>query len=529
MTSQGLPDMHYITEPQRAQIYPAVIRINTIPSIPSTFPFKAPQTPPRARGPRYTIGWLEFQSPEQPDPEVARPGDVWIQLPLGHRKARVYACYTREGKDWSPWVGNATSIGDRSLVRTHPFLNSDHAQRRFYLVFNGREFVWANIKAISNIEHNSPQIAKMGPADAVAKWLEVSGKRGGPRKAKEVHPPEKNSADQDSRPLSAPPPTRKHARFENIGPTGESTSAPPAKRPKSVPRDQPPSPSDPSPTVRSGPYAKAGATQIGWIMYINGTALKMPTACFNCARDKTPCSGLLGERCGRCRFKKRACSHSKSSHDHGSTAEPETKEDPVSSPVASKPKSALRGAPQKPKPPTKVGNGADVTNKRSSGSAQPAPVFRPILRPAFPESSSSSSASSPLSSVGSHRDSDSGSSVQDDDDQAELDAPDDRDDAAVENLLNSATTTSVGPVDEAEPSSSATAANGVDRSIPRDEADDDEEDEELARFVQMTLDGMARVQEGLRGVFTLQRRKSGAAKRRTSSPAKQVAGTGAGA
>jgi len=255
--------------------------------------------------------------------------------------------------------------------------------------------------------------------------------------------------------------------------------------------------------------------------------LKMPTPCFNCAKDKTPCSGLAGERCGRCRFKKRACSHNSSSrslHDHGKekgTAEPEAKEDSV----ASKPKSASRGASQKPKPMTKVGNSAD---KRSSEFGRPAPVFRPILRPAFPECSSSS-VSSPLSSVGSHQDSDSESSVQGDDDQAELDAPDDRDDAAVENLLNSATTTSVGPVDEAEPSSSVTAANGVDRTIPRDEADDDEEDEELARFVQMTLDGMTRVQEGLRGVFTLQRRKSGAARRRTSSPAKQVAGAGAGA
>jgi hypothetical protein len=111
--------------------------------------------------------------------------------------------------------------------------------------------------------------------------------------------------------------------------------------------------------------------------------------------------------------------------------------------------------------------------------------------------------------------------LHEDSDGAELDAPDD--DAAVENLLNTATTASHGPVDESEPLSSAMPANGVGRTIFRDEVDEDEEDEELARFVQMTLDGMARVQEGLRGVFTLQRRKSGAAKRRTSSSAKQVA------
>ena len=104
-----------------------------------------------------------------------------------------------------------------------------------------------------------------------------------------------------------------------------------------------------------------------------------------------------------------------------------------------------------------------------------------------------------------------------------MEAPDDRDDAAVENLLNNATTTSVGPVDEGEHLSSVTATNGLDRTIHRDEVDEEDDDEELTRFVQMTLDGMARVQEGLRGVFTLQRRKSGTARRRTNSSAKQVA------
>jgi hypothetical protein len=102
-----------------------------------------------------------------------------------------------------------------------------------------------------------------------------------------------------------------------------------------------------------------------------------------------------------------------------------------------------------------------------------------------------------------------------------LDAPDDRDDAAVENLLNNAAAVSVGPADDAEPSSSVTAVtatNGVERAVPRDVAEEDDDEEELTRFVQMTLDGMSRVQEGLRGVFTLQRRKSGVAKH--SSPAK---------
>jgi hypothetical protein len=119
------------------------------------------------------------------------------------------------------------------------------------------------------------------------------------------------------------------------------------------------------------------------------------------------------------------------------------------------------------------------------------------------------SSSSPLSSVDSS-----------DEENSELDAPDDRDDAAVENMLNNAVAASMsGPADDGEPSSSVTAADGT---LAREMADEDEEEEELARFVQMTLDGMARVQEGLRGVFTLQRRKSGVAKR--GSLTKQVAG-----
>ncbi len=119
----------------------------------------------------------------------------------------------------------------------------------------------------------------------------------------------------------------------------------------------------------------------------------------------------------------------------------------------------------------------------------------------------------------------------------ELDAPDDRDDVAVENLLNSAapTTSFAGlaggtGADDGGPSSSVTAADnsggGVYSSLPGADitVGEDEEEEELGRFVQMTLDGMARVQEGLRGVFTLQRRRSGLARRSSTSPAKQVAG-----
>jgi hypothetical protein len=375
-----LPEMHYITEPERAQLYPAIIRENSIPSIPSTFPFTVPQSTPRARGPRYTIGWLEFQSPEQPDPDVARPGDVWIQLPIGHRKARVYACYAREGKDWSPWVGNAaTVLSDRTLVRTHPFLASDHAQRRFYLVFNGREFTWANIKAISNVQHHHAHIARMGAAEAVTKWLGVSGSRGSlsARKAKEERAASAAAAGtptvKDMHTTASAPPllNRKRPRpSTNATAASESASAPPAKKPKHTPSDQPPSASESSPLVRSGPYAKAGATQAGWLLYIAGKQLKMPTACSSCAKDKTPCSGLPGQRCGRCRFKKKWCSHSNKSkrapseqQDAAEETEAETDavENTQASPVVMKAKYGSRSA----RTPTKAKGAA---RRKSDGS-----------------------------------------------------------------------------------------------------------------------------------------------------------------
>ena len=367
MSSQRLPEMHYITEPERAQLYPAIIRISSIPSIPSNFPFKVPQSPPRTRGPRFTIGWLEFQSPEQPDPEVARPGDVWIQLPLGHRKARVYACYARDGRDWSPWVGNATSIGDRTLVRTHPFLNSDHAQRKFYLVFNGRGFTWANVKAISNIQHNHYHIARLGPADAVAKWLEESGRRIGTRKTKE-----ERAADKDSHALSAPPPSRKRARSEANGAAAESASAPPVKRPKPPPRDRLSTSTEPgehAPLVGFGAYAKIGATQVGWSMYLKGVELKMHTPCTNCVGDKSVCSGLPGERCGKCRAQKRVCSHlstPKPRKNRGHAA-PQTDTKAKASPSVVKNKSVTRRAPQKSQTSTKAKVTGPTKKTRSGG------------------------------------------------------------------------------------------------------------------------------------------------------------------
>ena len=294
-----LPDMHYLTEPERAQVHPAVVRSISIPSIPPNFPFNAPTTDERrTRGPRFVIGWLEFQSPEQPDPEVARPGDVWIQLPSGHRKARVYACYNPQGKDWSPWSGNNVALGGRGNTPMHPHLN-DHAQRRFFLVFNGSEFTWSNPKGVSVVQHTNPQMSTIGPAEAVIKWLKVTG----------VGRTSPTTIEGDVRSTSAPVNDRKHALPDHSGTTGESASAPPAKKPRQSLTARPESPPQQPLAVKLGTYAKAGATQQGWIMSIDGMPLHMPFPCINCTRSKTPCSGIPGERCGRCRFKRLGCSH----------------------------------------------------------------------------------------------------------------------------------------------------------------------------------------------------------------------------
>lgn len=157
-------------------------------------------------------------------------------------------------------------------------------------------------------------------------------------------------------------------------------------------------------------------------------------------------------------------------------------------------------------------------------------VFMRVFDSGSTVSDSDSGSSSPLSSVDSRSESDSESSEDSEggDEDDELDAPDDRDDVAVENLLNNAAPAMsfmglTRGADDGEPSSSG---GGVYRSLSGADttAEEDEEEEELGRFVQMTLDGMARVQEGLRGVFTLQRRKSGLARRSSASPTKQVAG-----
>lgn len=523
MSNPTLPDMHYLAEPERAQLHPAVIRSISIPSIPPDFPFNTPISDERRnRGPRFTIGWLEFQSPEQPDPEVARPGDVWIQLPSGHRKARVYACYSPQGKDWSPWAGNSIALGGRGTTPMHPFLN-DQAQRKFYLVFNGSVFTWANPKGVSNIWHADPQMGTVGPAEAVIKWLKVTG-------VGRVSPA---AIEEDVHPTSSPLSSRKHAHPDHGGSAGNSASAPPAKKPKHSPSHQPLSAPERPLAVKLGAYAKAGAKQQGWIMYVDAMPLYMPFPCITCTRSKTPCSGIPGERCGRCRFKKLRCSHhTQKPRDHTTTPATESPKATAESSPSAQSGLRLRLPPLRPWVP---GSAADAALPED---ANKAPGQRSSARRVRIRSSSvahsdndSNRSSSPLSSV--H---DSSDPVPPHSESAMLDA---RDDAAVEYLLNSTSmTASAAPAPDTEgdgePSSSVTAAEGsaTDKTLLQDEAGGedgnadvgDDEDEEFARFMQMTLDGMARAQEGLRGVFALTRRRL--VVKRATAAARQVAGVG---
>ena len=552
MSNTVLPEMHYITERERVQVHPAVVRCISIPSIPSNFPFNAPISAERKyRGPRFTIGWLEFQSPEQPDPEVARPGDVWIQLPSGHRKARVYACYNPEGKDWSPWAGNTVSLGGRGSTPMHPFLN-DHAQRKFYLVFNGSEFTWSNPKAVSIIMHAHPQIFTMGPAEAVIKWLKVTG-------VGRTSPASPAPVEKAVRSTSAPLGNRKRARPDHSEPPGDSASAPPAKKPKESPsRQQPESSPDLPVAVKLGAYAKAGATQQGCIMSIDGMPLHMPFPCINCTRSKSPCSGIPGERCGRCRLKRLGCSHH-TQKPRAHTAAPATEAPPTTeappatetSPAKEAPTTTVESSPTAQSGlmlrlprlrPWVPGSAADAALPKDANKAPEQPSPRrvrissasvgasnraPFQENSFSDSSSLAAArsdhgdirsSSPLSSV--HE---PANSVQPHSESAMLDA---RDDAAVENLLDSTMVVSAVPTPEATGvGESAAQGSATDKAV--DAGIDEDEDEEFARFVQMTLDGIARAQEGLRGVFAMTRRNLKA--KRTEAAAEKVAGVREGA
>jgi hypothetical protein len=538
MSNPSLPAMHYLTEPERAQVHPAVIRSISIPSIPPEFPFNTPISEQRRnRGPRYIIGWVEFQSPEQPDPEVARPGDVWIQLPSGHRKARVYACYSAQGKDWSPWAGNNVTLGGRGNTPMHPFLN-DHAQRRFFLVFNGSEFTWSNPKGVSIILHTNPQMATVGPAEAVIKWLKVTG----------VGRTSPAAIEGVVRSTSAPLDSRKHAHPDHIESAGDSASAPPAKKPKNNISLRPETPPLQHLAVKLGTYAKAGATQQGWIMSIDDMPLHMPFPCINCTRTKSPCSGIPGERCGRCRFKRLGCSHH-TQKPRGHTRTPANEaaklaaESSITAPAA-QPGLTLRLPPLRPA--WGPGSAADAARSEDANKAPGRSAKRRVRIRSSSYSASNlylkkrrkknSFRNTPSLAVYNSDDDDDDdnrsssplSSVHDPSDPVPLHSEtailDERDDADVEHLLDS---TSMNVSAMPAPAAEGSAA---EKTLPQIEAGGDvgeDEDEELAHFMQMTLDGMSRVQEGLRGVFAQTCRRLMV--KRAASAAQQAAGAGRGA
>ena len=135
----------------------------------------------------------------------------------------------------------------------------------------------------------------------------------------------------------------------------------------------------------------------------------------------------------------------------------------------------------------------------------------PFLTEAHSDNNENNRSSSPLSSV--HEPTDVALP------HSESAMLDERDDAAVENLLDSASV--------AVSAMQAAQGSAMDKANDAGGDEDDDEDEEFARFVQMTLDGIARAHEGLRGVFALTKRNLKA--KRIAAAAHKVAAVGEGA
>ncbi|KAI0259444.1 hypothetical protein BC834DRAFT_630633 [Gloeopeniophorella convolvens] len=234
-----LPGMHYLTDNGGARRISenVVARTVSVPTLPPDFPFAAPSV---ASGQRYVIGWLEFCSSDEPDPEVARPGDVWIQLPSESRadSGRVFVCYAAAGRAWTVWEGDAAAQAYSPSVGVHPLLiparqtrGGQNRARQYRLVFDGSDFTWVNGKRLAALgaQWRSGAIpaaaarmaqcpgpaAFLTPAEAVVEWSnrqnsqgspgKSSGPRGKIRKANTPYPP-------------SPPSLRATKRLKSDGP-----------------------------------------------------------------------------------------------------------------------------------------------------------------------------------------------------------------------------------------------------------------------------------------------------------------------
>ena len=128
-SSLDLPSFHYMSERDRLNRHSATKRTIVLTSLPERCPYRARSSPKNSK--KLELGWLEFHSPEPPDPEVARPGYVWIQIPLDFDPTsrspdpdaasvrRLFLCYGPEGRQWTEWEGNEHIHINDPLVGIH--------------------------------------------------------------------------------------------------------------------------------------------------------------------------------------------------------------------------------------------------------------------------------------------------------------------------------------------------------------------------------------------------------------------------
>ncbi len=204
-----LPYFHYMSERDRLHRHSATKRTTVLASLPERCPYRARSSPKNSK--KLELGWLEFHSPEPPDPEVARPGDVWIQIPLNFDPTarspdvnafsasvcRLFVCYNVEGRQWAEWEGDERVHTNDPPVGVHPLASpsmwggTTERDAQFYLTFTGSDFTWVNGTRLVVIagqwrlgrlpgdwmkrliaQHSLDGIPFLPPSEAIAAWAE---------------------------------------------------------------------------------------------------------------------------------------------------------------------------------------------------------------------------------------------------------------------------------------------------------------------------------------------------------------------
>ena len=202
-----LPFFHYVSERDRLNRHSATRRTTVLSSLPERCPYRAKSNPKNSK--KLELGWLEFHSPEPPDSEVARPGDVWIQIPLDFDPTtcspdpdtasvcRLFVCYSAEGRQWTEWEGDHRVHTNDPPVGVHPLASpamwggTTERNAQFYLAFTGSDFTWVTGTRLSVIagqwrlgrlhgdwmkrliaKHSIDGIPFLPPSEAIAAWAE---------------------------------------------------------------------------------------------------------------------------------------------------------------------------------------------------------------------------------------------------------------------------------------------------------------------------------------------------------------------